>query len=228
VVLAFPIGAAVVAAVCGWPGSYLAVGLSEPGETTPSRAEPAARVAAAGRPAGKALLASALVLAALSFAAAVRVHPMAIACAACWLVICGLPLTVSDMRSRRLPDVLTWASFAGVAVLLTAAGVLGGQGHALARAACGAASVAGFFAVLALLKPGSAGLGDAKLGLSTGALATWAGWGVLLVSVFVAFALAAACGLWLLATGRASLRGGSAPFGPFLLAGCVLAIVLAG
>ena len=34
--------------------------------------------------------------------------------------------------------------------------------------------------------------------------------------------------LALLKPGSASLRGGSVPFGPFLLAGCVLAILLAG
>jgi leader peptidase (prepilin peptidase)/N-methyltransferase len=87
--------------------------------------------------------------------------------------------------------------------------------------------VAGFFVLLALARPGSAGLGDAKLGLSTGALAGWFGWGILLASVFAAFLLAAACGLALIAARRATLRAGSLPFGPFMLAGCLAAVLLA-
>lgn len=46
--------------------------------------------------------------------------------------------------------------------------------HRLELPPAGAAIVASSFALLALLRPGSAGLGDAKLGLSTGAVAAWA------------------------------------------------------
>jgi leader peptidase (prepilin peptidase) / N-methyltransferase len=150
------------------------------------------------------------------------------AAAAGWLVICGLPMAVIDIRTRRLPNVLTGAAFTGVILLLAVGAIATGHWPALARAGAGAAAVAAFFALLALIRPGSAGLGDAKLGLSTGALAAWFGWGVLLVSVFAAFALAAVSGLGLIASGRLRLRGGSLPFGPFLLAGCVAAVLLAG
>jgi hypothetical protein len=44
--------------------------------------------------------------------------------------------------------------------------------------------------------------------------------------VFAAFVLAAGYGIWLIASGRASFRGGSLPFGPFLLAGCLLAVAV--
>ena len=71
-------------------------------------------------------------------------------------------------------------------------------------------------------------LARAKLGLSTGALAGWFGWGVLLTSLVAAFTLAASYGVWLVATGRAALRGTSLPFGPFLLAGCLAVVLLAG
>jgi len=126
--------------------------------------------------------------------------------------------------SGRLPDALTGACLAGTAACLTAAAAAAGSWPVLGRAAVGALAVAAFFTLLALIRPGSAGLGDAKLGLSTGALAAWFGWTVLLSALFAAFVLAAGYAVWLLASGRTSLRGGSVPFGPFLLAGCLLAV----
>ena len=101
-------------------------------------------------------------------------------------------------------------------------------GPAWPAAAAGAGAVGAFFGLLALIRPGSAGPGDAKLGLSTGALAAWFGWDVLVWSVFAAFALAAATALMLLAARRISFRSGSLPFGPFLLAGCLAVVLLAG
>ena len=170
--------------------------------------------------------AAAVVLAALAGAAGLLLDPVAVAAACGWLAACGLPLAITDITARRLPDPLTGAAFAGVTAALLAAAITTGNWGQLGRAAAGAALVFALFAALALLRPGSAGLGDAKLGLSTGALAAWCGWGILLVSLFAAFALAALFGLALLATGRVRLRSGSVPFGPFLLAGCIAVVLL--
>lgn len=171
--------------------------------------------------------ATALLVAPLAFAAADRLHPQLIAWAVCWLVIVGVPLAVIDVSCRRLPDPLTAAAFGGTLALLAAAAADTGRWQDLARSAEGAAVVAGFFAVLALARPGSAGLGDAKLGLSVGALASWAGWAVLLTSLLTAFVLAGCYGVWLVATRRAALRNGRIPFGPFLLMGCVVVALVA-
>ncbi len=173
-------------------------------------------------------LAVALLLAVLAFSNAARVHPALVACAACWLVLTGLPLAVIDSRIRRLPDPLTLGAFAGTVVLLCAAAAVTGHWRELARAGEGAVVLAALFVLLALSKTGSAGLGDAKFGLSVGALAAWFGWCVLLLAVLAAFVLAACYGLLLVATGRVSMRGASIPFGPFLLAGCLAAVLAAG
>jgi leader peptidase (prepilin peptidase)/N-methyltransferase len=157
-----------------------------------------------------------------------RLREELVAAADGWLVVCGLPLSLVDIRIRRLPDPLTAGCAAGIAVLLTAAAATDSRWHDLVTAGAGAVATCVFFALLALAKPGSAGLGDAKLGLSTGALAAWSGWGFLLTSVFTAFVLAACYGLGLLMTRRASVRGSSVPFGPFLLAGCLAVVLLAG
>jgi leader peptidase (prepilin peptidase)/N-methyltransferase len=151
-----------------------------------------------------------------------------VAAAGCWLAIGGASLAVIDIRVRRLPDVLTAACGAGIAALLAAAAASSADWHDLTRAGKGGLAVAAFFGLLALARPGSAGLGDAKLGVSIGALTGWFGWGLLLASVFTSFVLAAAVGLWLMGTRRATLRGTSLPFGPFLLAGCLAVVLLAG
>jgi leader peptidase (prepilin peptidase) / N-methyltransferase len=164
--------------------------------------------------------------AALAVVAGSLVRPPLAAAATAALALFGSPLAVIDLRDRRLPDALTLPCLGVVAGLLAAAACAGGEWRALLRAAAGAVAVGGLFAVLALARPGSAGLGDAKLGLSTGAVAGWFGWGALLDSVFAAFLLAALTAAGLIAARRTGLRGGSLPFGPFLLAGCLAAALL--
>ncbi len=180
-------------------------------------------------PAGRcAPVLTALVTGALVLLVTLRLRQELPAIACGWLVVCGVPLAIIDLRARRLPDPLTGGCFAGIAALLIADAVADGQWQDIGRAAAGAGAAALFFAITAVAKPGSSGLGDAKLSLSTGALTAWFGWGVLLTSAFEAFLLAACYGLGMLAAGRASLRTGSVPFGPFLLAGCLAAVLVSG
>ncbi len=248
--LAFGIAAAVAGAACGWPASKAIAAFSAArrglrGVRRRPCPAPACRKLAGARRKRPGARRSGLspgargnrwilpVLAAaamgvLAGAAALRLHPAGAAIAGCWLASCGLPLAVIDVRASRLPDALTATALAGVGAGLLAAAAESGSWAGLARAAAGAGAVGAFFGLLALIRPGSAGLGDAKLGLSTGALAAWFGWDVLLWSVFAAFLLAAATALALLAARRISFRSGSLPFGPFLLAGCLAVVLLAG
>jgi leader peptidase (prepilin peptidase) / N-methyltransferase len=170
---------------------------------------------------------TAAAMAVLAGACGALVRPYLVACAVCWLALCAVPLAAIDSAAHRLPDALTIAAFAGTAVFLLAAAAFDGRWADLARSGAGGLAVAGLFALLALARPGSAGLGDAKLGLSVGALAAWFGWGTLALAVVGGFVFAGVYGLWLLASGRAGLRS-SIAFGPFLLAGCFAAVLLAG
>jgi leader peptidase (prepilin peptidase)/N-methyltransferase len=225
--LAFAACSATAAAACGWPASALieaagpwpGVGSGPAGLA--SQAQDRWRTAA--RPWLLALL-----LAAAAWTIAVRLHPALVAAAGCWLAICGVPLAAIDVRVRRLPDGLTGTSLAGVLGLLAFAAFGGARWQYLAVAGAGGLAVGVCFLLLALTRPGSAGLGDAKLSVSTGVLAAWFGWPVLLASVVAAFVLAAGYGLWIIGTRRATLRGTSLPFGPFLLTGCLAAVLLAG
>ncbi len=157
---------------------------------------------------------------------AARAGPAAAVPALCWLGACGVPLAVIDVRTRRLPDALTAAAYAGTIVLLSAAAAAQSHWAQLARAAGGGAALAACFLVLALAGPGSVGLGDVKLSASAGTALAWFGWRVLFGGVFAGLLLAAVYGVVLLALRRATLRQ-QIPFGPFLLAGTLTAIVTA-
>jgi leader peptidase (prepilin peptidase)/N-methyltransferase len=165
----------------------------------------------------------ALPMAVLAWVASGWTHPALVACAAAWLAVCAVPLAIIDALEFRLPDPLTMAAAGGTAAFLIAAAAVSGTWPVLGRSAAGAAALGGLFAILALARPGSAGLGDAKLGLSLGALTAWLGWGVLAAGLIAAFVLGACYGLWLLAGRRATRL----PFGPFLLAGALVAVITA-
>jgi leader peptidase (prepilin peptidase) / N-methyltransferase len=232
--------AAILAAACAWPASAIIFSLSGPAGAPPPACPACAAAAPVSgvlpvRPRCRACLAAvgpsplllAVPLALLAGAGAGLVHPYLVAGAACWLAVCSVPLAVIDSAVHRLPDKLTGAAFAGTAAFLLAAAAYDDRWAELARSGGGALAVAALFTLLALLRPGSAGLGDAKLGLSMGALAAWFGWGTLLLAVAAGFVLAGMYGLWLLVSGRAGLRS-SIAFGPFLLAGGFAAVLLAG
>jgi leader peptidase (prepilin peptidase)/N-methyltransferase len=165
-------------------------------------------------------------MAVLAGLAAWLTHPGLVAGAVAWLAVCAVPLAVIDWLAFRLPDPLTMAALGGIAACGVAAAAVSGNWPELARSAAGAAALGGLFLALALARPGSAGLGDAKLSLSLGALAAWVGWAVLLAALFAAFVLAAGYGIWLIARQGATLRA-RLPFGPFLLAGTLVAVVAA-
>jgi prepilin signal peptidase PulO-like enzyme (type II secretory pathway) len=76
-----------------------------------------------------------------------------------WLVLLAVPLAFIDVAVRRLPDPLTAAAFAGTLALLAVAALVGHQPGYLGRAATGAVALAGFYLVLAVVRPGGLGLG---------------------------------------------------------------------
>ena len=163
---------------------------------------------------------------ALLFAAlAARVHPGLVLAAACWLALCSVPLAFIDGAVRRLPDVLTGAAFAGTALLLLAAAAASGQWHVLSRAVLGGVALAGFYLVLAVISPSGMGLGDVKAAAGLGTMLAWRGWTALVVGGFAGFLFAAVYGTALLIAGRAT-RKHQIPFGPFMIAGAFLAVLL--
>ena len=169
-------------------------------------------------------LAAGAVTAVLLGGLAARVHPALVLAAACWLAACAVPLACADLAVQRLPDPLTGAAYAGTAVLLLAAAAVGGTWSALVRALLGGLALAGFYLLLMVISPSGMSLGDVKLAASLGTLLAWFGWRQLLAGGFAGFLLGGVFAGALLVSRRAG-RKQPIPFGPFMIAGAVLAVV---
>ncbi|MEV5407712.1 A24 family peptidase [Thermopolyspora sp. NPDC052614] len=136
-----------------------------------------------------------------------------------YLAVVGMALTVIDWRTRRLPDVLTLPSYVVLLGLLAPSG-------AMPQAIYGMLGLGAVYAVLWFVRPDALGLGDVKLagliGLATGALGLQS-WVVAAVGGHLLGALYA---LGLLITRRGTLKS-EFPFGPFMLAAALAALLVA-
>jgi leader peptidase (prepilin peptidase)/N-methyltransferase len=182
---------------------------------------------------------------------AMRFGPSPALPAFCYLAGIGVPLAVIDARCQRLPDALTLPSYPVALALLGFAALLlpGGAGH-FRGALAGMALAWGVFLLQVLLYPAGLGWGDVKLAGLLGLYLGWLGgswlggawlggawlggswlggaWldqGALVAGLFLGYLFAAAAGLALIAARRAS-RKSRLPFGPYLLAGTLSAILL--
>ena len=138
-----------------------------------------------------------------------------------------LVLAVIDASTRLLPNRITYPAFPVVAGLLTVASLGLGDLGRLGRGLLAAVAVGGFFLVLALVSPRGMGLGDVKLAPTLGLALGWLSWGTVAVGVFAAFllgGLAGLAGMVALGLSRKSLL----PFGPWLVAGALLAVLAGG
>jgi leader peptidase (prepilin peptidase)/N-methyltransferase len=176
-------------------------------------------------PAAPPVLPVAVSTAILFGALATRVHPGLVLAAACWLAACAVPLAFIDAAVCRLPDRLTVPAYAGTAALLLAAAGVSGHWPSLLRAALGGLALAGFYLALLLISPSAMGLGDVKLAASLGTLLAWFGWRTLIAGGFAGFLLAGVFSVALLVSGRAT-RKQQIPFGPFMILGAFLVILL--
>ncbi|KUL54742.1 prepilin peptidase [Streptomyces sp. NRRL S-1521] len=144
-----------------------------------------------------------------------------------WLVLApfGVLLAVVDFTVHRLPDVLTLPLGGAALVLLAVAALLPEHGGSWTGALYGAFALAGAYFVLFLISPDGMGFGDVKLALCLGAVLGWYGWGVLLLGAFAGFLLASLYGVALVVARRAGRRT-AIPFGPFLIGGAFVGVLL--
>lgn len=84
----------------------------------------------------------------------------------------------------------------------------------------------GFYFILALIYPAGMGMGDVKLAAMLGLGLGFLGWKFVVIGLFAAFFIGALVSLVLLALRRAN-RKTAIPFGPFMLAGALVAVLYA-
>ena len=141
-----------------------------------------------------------------------------------YLAAVGIALAAIDVDTRRLPNRIVLPSYLVGAALLAPAALT--DPRSAARALLAMAALWGLYFAIRFAHPAGMGYGDVKLagmlGLYLGAL----GWGEVLVGAFAGFVLGALAGAVLLAargaTGRTAI-----PFGPYMLAGALLAPFIA-
>lgn len=125
-------------------------------------------------------------------------------------------LTATDLEQRRLPH-LVLDPLIGLAVVF----VPFNPGVDPLMALVGAVAAVGFLGALALLVRGGLALGDLYLVAPLGLML---GWPAIFTALFAAAFLAAGTSIGLLALRRVGMRS-YIPFGPFLVAGAVVALL---
>lgn len=140
---------------------------------------------------------------------------------------CATVLSIVDLVEKRLPNAVVFPALGAVAMLLVPATWATGEWMRLVWALAGAAAMFAVYFVLALISPSSMGMGDVKLALVIGLLAGWFGLTPWLIALLAAFVIGGLASLVALALKRVTLRG-SIPFGPSMLAGALVAVLLAG
>lgn len=142
-----------------------------------------------------------------------------------YLACISVALTVIDISTHRLPNVIVLPSYGVFFAAFLVACAAGEPWQSILRATAGGVLYFGFlFALRAPSRQGMGG-GDVKLAGVLGMATGWMGWGSFVVGVASAFVLGGIVATVLLALGRGSGHT-RIPFGPYLLAGAWVGICL--
>lgn len=141
------------------------------------------------------------------------------------LVATGVVLSIVDLTEHRLPNAVVLPTVVIVAVLLVLASALTGEWLRLAWALAGGTGMFAVYFALALISPKGMGMGDVKFAAPLGLVLGWFGWNVWLVGLAAGFIIGGLVSLIALLLRRVTLRG-SIPFGPSMLGGAVIAILV--
>lgn len=142
-----------------------------------------------------------------------------------WFAAITIALTAIDLDTHRLPDAIVLPSYPVLAGLLGLAALLGGDAESAARAAAGAGILFALYLTLAIISPRGMGMGDVKLAGVIGLMLGWYGWAALAVGAMAAFLLGGLVGIALIVARRAR-RSTGIPFGPWMLGGAWVGILL--
>lgn len=134
-------------------------------------------------------------------------------------------LSVIDLRLFLLPNRIVFP-LAGLSVVLLGLGAVAeGEVGAYGRAVAAAFVAFLVFALLHVVSPRSMGFGDVKLSFVLGLYLGYLGWGEVVLGLFLGFLYGAVIGIGLILTGVRT-RKDHVPFGPFLAAGTLTAILV--
>jgi leader peptidase (prepilin peptidase)/N-methyltransferase len=133
-------------------------------------------------------------------------------------------LAIVDLAEKRLPNAVIGPALIAVAVLFVLTSALTGLWWNLLWALAGSAGMFSLYLVIALI-PGAMGMGDVKLAALIGLTLGWFGLGLWVVGVLLGFVVGGIVAIVALAL-RAARFKGSIPYGPSMLAGAVVVVVV--
>ena len=149
-----------------------------------------------------------------------------------WVLVSLIPfviflsiMTVIDLRELRIPDKLTKPAAIATIPLLALALLSNFDDISLIRALLGAAAMGAFYFTLFFIYPAGMGFGDVKLAPIIGAQLGFFGWIPEIRGLIFAYLIVGPVAILLLIFGRARMKTGF-PFGPFMAAGAIVALVL--
>ena len=196
--------------------------LPEPEQPAEESKEPYAKLARAGG----LRVGLGLLTAACFGGVAWSLGPSAALPAELYLAAVGVLLGYIDIRVRLLPNAIVLPSYLVVLGLLAGASLVSGQWSPMLWAVVSGAGLWLLFAIAGFAYPAGVGFGDIKLigvlGLGLG----WLGVGHALVGMMAAFVMGGLFSLGLVISRRATSKS-QVPFGPFLVAGFLFAVLFA-
>ena len=136
-----------------------------------------------------------------------------------------IALSVIDLEHYLLPNRIVYPLAGAGLVLLGVAAFAEGAGDDFVRAVLGGLAAFTALFVLHIVSPRSMGFGDVKLSFILGLYLGWLGVGETVLGLLLGFVYGAVIGLVLLAT-RSRGRKDHIPFGPFLAAGALTAVLV--
>ena len=149
-----------------------------------------------------------------------------------WVLVSVVPfvvflsvMTVIDLRELRIPDKLTRPAMVAAIPLLALSSLTDWVDVSLVGALLGALAMGAFYFILFMIYPPGMGWGDVKLAPIIGAQLGFFGLIPAVRGVIAAYLIVGPVALLLLIFGRARMKTGF-PFGPFMAAGAIVALVL--
>jgi leader peptidase (prepilin peptidase)/N-methyltransferase len=130
-----------------------------------------------------------------------------------------------DLDTRRLPDAIVLPSYPVGVALLAVAATATGEWSPLLRGLLGMAAMYGFYFAIRFAYPKGMGYGDVKLAGVLGLYTGFLGWGAWAVALFGGFLLGGVVSIGLVLAGRAGRRS-KVPYGPFMVLGALLAVLV--
>ena len=136
-------------------------------------------------------------------------------------------VSVIDLRTKLLPKRIIWPTGAAVLALYVAAGIAEAEPSRILATVLGGASCGAIFFIIYYIYPEGMGFGDVRLVTINGVAVGWFGISAAWISLVLGFFLAFPLSAWFII--RHGARKGmkiESPFGPFLVGGAALAILL--